>query len=124
MVLRGGKKKKSIPFLPIPGRLYLGYHSPADVIVGVIIGAILPFLWLQLDEKVEMFILYGQNGEGDVSVYKININPKELENGAKMLVCVTNSVDMLFLKSLRCLFRGSEDCVGLGKVMVMIIMIM
>ena len=44
----------------------MGYHSPADVIVGVIIGATLPYLWLKFDLSVEEFLLTGDNGEADV----------------------------------------------------------
>ena len=46
----------------------MGYHSPADVIAGVIIGATLPLLWLKFDLRVEEFILLGENGEADGSV--------------------------------------------------------
>ncbi len=40
-------------------RMYLGVHSPADILTGGIIGCLLLALWLQLDEVVDAYIASG-----------------------------------------------------------------
>ncbi len=41
-------------------RLYLGVHSPADILCGGIMGCIILTLWLQIDERVDRNLESGQ----------------------------------------------------------------
>ncbi|KAI3905547.1 hypothetical protein MKX01_036456 [Papaver californicum] len=43
------------------GRIYLGMHSPVDVIGGLIIGLVILRLWLMVHHYVDQFIVLGQN---------------------------------------------------------------
>lgn len=45
------------------GRLYLGMHSPIDVVAGIAIGASLLLVWCNIDEYLDAFITSGENGE-------------------------------------------------------------
>ncbi len=42
-------------------RMYLGVHSPADILTGGIIGCLLLALWLQVDDAVDTYIASGGN---------------------------------------------------------------
>eukprot|EP00250_Pteridium_aquilinum_P025510 c30960_g1_i1 orf=262-1524(-) len=53
----------TITVLTILGRLYLGMHSPIDVIAGVFLGASLLVLWSSIDESLDSFIVGGSNVE-------------------------------------------------------------
>ena len=44
------------------GRIYLGMHSPIDVIFGLVFGLMILFFWLNVHEYVDTFITSGQNG--------------------------------------------------------------
>lgn len=44
-------------------RLYLGVHSPADIVVGGIIGCIVLAIWMKTDDLFDMAISYGTNGK-------------------------------------------------------------
>ena len=44
-------------------RLYLGVHSPADIVCGGIVGCIVLALWIKVDNAVDMYISFGNNGE-------------------------------------------------------------
>ncbi|KAG6603273.1 Lipid phosphate phosphatase delta, partial [Cucurbita argyrosperma subsp. sororia] len=43
------------------GRIYLGMHSPIDVIFGLVFGLMILFFWLNVHEYVDSFITSGQN---------------------------------------------------------------
>ncbi|XP_022156045.1 lipid phosphate phosphatase delta [Momordica charantia] len=43
------------------GRLYLGMHSPIDVICGLVLGLMILLFWLNVHEYVDSFITTGQN---------------------------------------------------------------
>ncbi|XP_026426044.1 lipid phosphate phosphatase delta-like [Papaver somniferum] len=43
------------------GRIYLGMHSPIDVIGGLVIGLVILRIWLMVHHHVDQFILSGQN---------------------------------------------------------------
>lgn len=46
-------------FLIMFSRMYLGVHSPADILTGGVIGCLLLALWLQVDEAVDAYIASG-----------------------------------------------------------------
>ncbi|OVA06590.1 Phosphatidic acid phosphatase type 2/haloperoxidase [Macleaya cordata] len=43
------------------GRIYLGMHSPVDVLGGFIIGLVILGLWLMVHQYVDAFVVSGQN---------------------------------------------------------------
>ena len=43
-------------------RLYLGVHSPADIVAGGIVGCIILAYWIKIDNVVDRYISYGDNG--------------------------------------------------------------
>lgn len=43
-------------------RLYLGVHSPADIVAGGIIGCIILAYWIKIDSIVDRSISFGDNG--------------------------------------------------------------
>ncbi|KAJ7541414.1 hypothetical protein O6H91_10G058600 [Diphasiastrum complanatum] len=45
----------------IYGRMYLGMHTPIDIIAGVIFGVILVTFWCFVDDRVNLFIEEGKN---------------------------------------------------------------
>lgn len=44
-------------------RLYLGVHSPADIVSGGIVGCIILALWIKVDNAVDLYISFGNNGK-------------------------------------------------------------
>lgn len=44
-------------------RLYLGVHSPADIVVGGIVGCVILAYWIKIDSIVDRYISVGDNGE-------------------------------------------------------------
>ena len=44
-------------------RLYLGVHSPADIVVGGIIGCIVLSIWMKTDDLFDIAVSYGTNGK-------------------------------------------------------------
>ncbi|KAK3755862.1 hypothetical protein QZH41_014321 [Actinostola sp. cb2023] len=42
-------------------RLYLGVHSPADIVVGGIIGCIILAIWMKTDDLFDLALSYGSN---------------------------------------------------------------
>lgn len=43
-------------------RLYLGVHSPADIVAGGIIGCVILAYWIKIDSIVDRSISFGDNG--------------------------------------------------------------
>ena len=43
-------------------RLYLGVHSPADIVAGGIIGCVILASWIKIDTILDRFISFGDNG--------------------------------------------------------------
>ena len=43
-------------------RLYLGVHSPADIVAGGIIGCVILAYWIKIDTIVDRSISFGDNG--------------------------------------------------------------
>lgn len=43
-------------------RLYLGVHSPADIVAGGIVGCVILACWIKIDNVVDRYIAYGDNG--------------------------------------------------------------
>ena len=43
-------------------RLYLGVHSPADIVAGGIIGCVILACWIKIDTIVDRSISFGDNG--------------------------------------------------------------
>ena len=61
-------------------RMYLGVHSPADIITGGAIGCVLLVLWFQVHEKVDAYLsnspsLPGMVGVVCVVVFLLSIHP-------------------------------------------------
>ncbi|XP_031556967.1 sphingosine-1-phosphate phosphatase 2-like [Actinia tenebrosa] len=52
-------------------RLYLGVHSPADIVVGGIIGCIVLAIWMKTDDLFDMAISYGSNVIPKAVVYSL-----------------------------------------------------
>lgn len=44
------------------GRVYLGMHSPIDIMGGLVFGLIILAFWLRVHNHVDVFIVGGQNG--------------------------------------------------------------
>ena len=44
-------------------RLYLGVHSPADIVVGGIVGCVILAYWIKIDSILDRYISFGDNGE-------------------------------------------------------------
>ena len=44
-------------------RLYLGVHSPADIVVGGIVGCFILAYWIKIDSILDRYISFGDNGE-------------------------------------------------------------
>lgn len=53
----------TITVLTILGRLYLGMHTPIDVLAGMFLGISLLALWCCIDESLDSFIISGSNVE-------------------------------------------------------------
>ncbi|MCO5568330.1 hypothetical protein L7F22_022029 [Adiantum nelumboides] len=53
----------TVTALTILGRLYLGMHSPIDVIAGMVIGVLLLIFWSCIDDSLDTFIVSGSNVE-------------------------------------------------------------
>lgn len=49
-------------FHSMAGRIYLGMHSPIDIIFGLVFGLMVLLFWLNVHECVDSFITTGQNG--------------------------------------------------------------
>ena len=43
-------------------RLYLGVHSPADIVAGGIIGCVILAYWIKIDTILDRYISFGDNG--------------------------------------------------------------
>lgn len=59
----------AFPLIPYIGsisvmfsRLYLGVHSPADIVAGGIVGCVILACWIKIDNVVDRYIAYGDNG--------------------------------------------------------------
>lgn len=52
-------------------RLYLGVHSPADIVAGGIVGCIILAYWIKIDNVVDRYISYGDNVILQAIVYSL-----------------------------------------------------
>jgi len=43
-------------------RLYLGVHSPADIVAGGIVGCVILAYWIKIDTILDRYISFGDNG--------------------------------------------------------------
>ena len=43
-------------------RLYLGVHSPADIVAGGIIGCVILAYWIKIDTILDRYISFGDSG--------------------------------------------------------------
>ena len=43
-------------------RLYLGVHSPADIVAGGIVGCVILASWIKIDTILDRYISFGDNG--------------------------------------------------------------
>jgi membrane-associated phospholipid phosphatase len=68
-------------------RLYLGVHSPADIVVGGIIGCIVLAIWMKTDDLFDMALSYGTN-----SMYKHHIFYEDITNKTKGLFPIWSSI--------------------------------
>ena len=44
-------------------RLYLGVHSPADIVAGGIVGCMILAYWIKIDAVIDRYIAFGDNGQ-------------------------------------------------------------
>lgn len=49
-------------FVVASGRVYLGMHSPIDILAGGVIGNLLLLGWCLIDNYLDAFIISGENG--------------------------------------------------------------
>lgn len=52
-------------------RLYLGVHSPADIVAGGIVGCVILACWIKIDNVVDRYIAYGDNVVLQAIVYSL-----------------------------------------------------
>lgn len=52
-------------------RLYLGVHSPADIVVGGIVGCIILAYWIKIDSILDRYISFGDNVVLQAIVYSL-----------------------------------------------------
>ncbi|XP_020905233.1 sphingosine-1-phosphate phosphatase 2 [Exaiptasia diaphana] len=57
--------------LVMMSRLYLGVHSPADIVVGGIIGCIILAIWLKTDDMFDLGLCYGSNVIAKSLIYSL-----------------------------------------------------
>ncbi|EDO34697.1 predicted protein [Nematostella vectensis] len=75
-------------------RLYLGVHSPADIVVGGIIGCIILSIWVRADNFLDRSISFGNNVIPQVIIYSIILlavhpRPEAETNSFFETVCMT-----------------------------------